>query len=64
MPYSTKQQQAILNCLNARREEPVSAAELRRGGRPVDLATVNYRRTLFSGLCEARAKKEREHGDK
>ena len=44
MPYSTKQQQAILTCLETRRDQPVSAAdlaaELRRSGRPVGLATV------------------------
>ncbi|MET0018212.1 transcriptional repressor [Oscillibacter sp.] len=140
MPYSTKQQQAILNCLQARPDEPMSAADLtadlRRSGHPVGLATVyrqmekleatgrvhkvnteegayfqycshpegdgkqdclllkceccgrilhldctqlqplyehllrehhftvDHRRTLFSGLCEECAKKEREHGDK
>lgn len=44
MPYMTKQQQAILTCLEQRRDEPLSAAdlaaELRRGGQPVGLATV------------------------
>lgn len=44
MPYSTKQQQAVLSCLAARGDQPVSAAdlaaELRRGGQPVGLATV------------------------
>lgn len=140
MPYSTKQQQAILSCLEARRDEPISAAdlaaELRACGQPVGLATVyrqmekleaagrvhrvntgegayfqycthpqgkerqdclllkcescgriahldceqlrplyrhllrehhfkvDCRRTLFTGLCEACAEKEREHGDK
>ncbi|WP_294857208.1 Fur family transcriptional regulator [uncultured Oscillibacter sp.] len=48
MAYSTKQQQAILNCLEARRSTPMSAAdlaaELRRLGEPVGLATV-YRQT-------------------
>lgn len=140
MPYSTKQRQAILSCLEARRDEPVSAAdlaaELRARGQPVGLATVyrqmekleeagrvhrvdtgegayfqycrhpedggkqeclllkceacgrishldcthlqplyrhllkehrfrvDCRRTVFTGLCEACAEKEREHGDK
>lgn len=44
MPYTTKQQQAILACLERRQEVPLSAAdlaaELRRAGQPVGLATV------------------------
>ena len=44
MPYSTKQQQAVLRCLEARRQEALSAAELaeelRREGCPVGLATI------------------------
>ena len=44
MPYTTKQQQALLACLEQRREQPLSvadlAAELRRSGRPVSLATI------------------------
>ena len=44
MPYATKQQQAILACLERRREEPLSAAELaaelRAAGQPVGLATI------------------------
>ncbi len=139
MAYSTKQQQAILNCLKQRRDMPMSAAdlaaELRQSGQPVGLATVyrqmekleaagqvhkvntevgayfqycshpegdkkqdclllkcescgrilhldctqlqplyehllqehhftvDHRRTLFSGLCEACAKKERKDGE-
>lgn len=138
MAYSTKQQQAILDCLESRQSEPLSAAELaaalRQTGTPVGLATVyrqleklaaagqihkvnteegayfqycgheagcrqsclllkcedcgrilhldctqlqplydhllqdhhftvDQRRTLFSGLCEACTEKEREHGE-
>ena len=44
MAYSTKQQQAVLHCLERRGEEPLTAAalaeELRAGGSPVGLATV------------------------
>lgn len=44
MPYSTKQQQAVLRCLEQRREELLTAADLaedlRREGCPVGLATV------------------------
>lgn len=44
MPYATKQQQAVLDCLQARSDEPLSAAEiaaaLRLAGQPVGLATV------------------------
>ena len=44
MPYSTKQQQAILSCLARRRQELISvgelAAELRQSGCPVGLATI------------------------
>lgn len=44
MPYTTKQHQAILNCLSRRAEEALTAAdlaeELRRAGSPVGLATI------------------------
>lgn len=44
MPYHTKQQQAVLRCLEARREESVTAAELsedlRKAGCPVGIATI------------------------
>lgn len=44
MPYHTKQQQAVLRCLEARREESVTAAELsedlRKAGSPVGIATI------------------------
>lgn len=44
MPYSTKQQQAVLRCLEARQSEALSAQELaealRREGFSVGLATV------------------------
>lgn len=44
MPYSTKQQQAVLNCLSVHGRECVSvgelAEELRRGGCPVGIATI------------------------
>jgi len=44
MPYSTKQQQAVLRCLESRSEDAMTAAELaeelRRSGSPVGLATV------------------------
>lgn len=44
MPYTTKQHQAILACLERRREQPLSAAdlaaELRQEGQPVSLATI------------------------
>ena len=44
MPYSTKQQQAVLRCLEARRGESLTAADLaedlRREGCPVGLATI------------------------
>ena len=44
MPYTTKQQQAVLRCLELRREESLSAADLaedlRQMGCPVGLATI------------------------
>ena len=44
MPYTTKQQQAILSALSRRRQELFSAGELaeelRAGGFPVGLATI------------------------
>ena len=44
MPYTTKQRQAILRCLEARAGETLTPAELaeelRRGGSSVGLATV------------------------
>ena len=44
MSYSTKQQQAVLQCLEQCSEEPISAAalaeQLRLSGNPVGLATV------------------------
>lgn len=44
MPYHTKQQQAVLECLEARQEESVTAAELaeelRKIGCPVGIATI------------------------
>ena len=44
MAYSTKQQQAVLHCLETRGEAPLTAAalaeELRQNGSPVGLATV------------------------
>lgn len=44
MAYQTKQQQAVLRCLEMRREESVTAADLaedlRRMGCPVGLATI------------------------
>lgn len=44
VPYSTRQRQAVLDCLSRRREEPVTAREvaelLRREGCAVGLATV------------------------
>lgn len=44
MPYTTKQQQAVLACLSRRRQTPVSALELaeelRRGGQAVGLSTI------------------------
>ena len=44
MPYSTKQHQAVLRCLEARGETACTAAELaedlRREGCPVGLATI------------------------
>lgn len=44
MSYTTKQQQAILTCLKRRQGQPLSAAdlaaELRRDGSPVGLATI------------------------
>ena len=44
MPYSTKQHQAVLRCLEARGEAACTAAELaedlRREGCPVGLATI------------------------
>lgn len=44
MPYSTKQQQAVLRCLQNRSAESVTAAalaeDLRRCGCPVGLATI------------------------
>lgn len=44
MPYTTRQQQAVLACLSARSQEPLSAGELaeelRRSGHPVGLATI------------------------
>ncbi len=44
MPYTTKQQQAVLHCLESRAGECLSAADLaeilRRNGCPVGLATI------------------------
>ncbi len=44
MPYNTKQQQAILACLAARKQELLTAGELnealRQSGNPVGLATI------------------------
>ena len=44
MAYSTKQQQAVLHCLETRGEAPLTAAalaeELRQNGSPAGLATV------------------------
>lgn len=44
MPYSTKQQQAVLRCLEKRQEEALTAGELaedlRQEGIPVGLATI------------------------
>jgi len=44
MSYSTKQQQAVLRCLEVRGETPLTAAalaeDLRQSGTPVGLATV------------------------
>ena len=44
MSYSTKEQQAVLQCLEQCSEEPISAAalaeQLRLSGNPVGLATV------------------------
>jgi len=44
MPYTTKQRQAVLSCLEARRDEMISVSELaedlRRGGNPVGVATI------------------------
>ncbi len=44
MPYHTKQQRAVLHCLETRPEETFSSAELARdlraSGSPVGLATV------------------------
>lgn len=44
MAYTTKQQQAILDCLKRQSKEPLSAtdlsAQLRTEGRPVGLATI------------------------
>lgn len=44
MPYSTKQHQAVLHCLEQRPEEAMTAADLadslRRAGSPVGLATI------------------------
>ena len=44
MPYNTKQQQAVLRCLEVRQTVSVTAAELaedlRRSGCPVGLATI------------------------
>jgi Fur family ferric uptake transcriptional regulator len=44
MSYSTKQQQAVLRCLEQRDSQPLTAAalaeDLRRDGSPVGLATV------------------------
>lgn len=44
MPYTTKQRQAVLRCLEQRPEEALTAAdlaeELRRTGSPVGLATI------------------------
>lgn len=54
MPYTTKQQQAILRCLEARPQQAMTAVELaeslRASGSPVGLATV-YRR--LDRLAEA-----------
>ena len=40
MPYSTKQQQAVLRCLESRESEALSAQELGREGFSVGLATI------------------------
>ena len=44
MPYTTKQQQAVLRCLELRKEESLTAADLaedlRQMGCPVGLATI------------------------
>ncbi len=44
MTYSTKQQQAVLHCLETRREDTLTAndlaEDLRRSGSPVGLATI------------------------
>lgn len=44
MAYTTKQRQAVLNCLAARQKELISVSELaedlRRSGNPVGLATI------------------------
>ena len=49
MTYSTKQQQAVLHCLETRREDTLTAndlaEDLRRSGSPVGLATI-YRQLL------------------
>ena len=44
MPYITKQQQAVLHCLEQRKDESLTAADLaedlRHSGNPVGLATI------------------------
>ena len=44
MPYTTKQQQAVLRCLELRKEESLTAADLaedlRQMGCPVGRATI------------------------
>ena len=56
MPYSTKQHQAVLRCLEARGETACTAAELaedlRREGCPVGLATI-YRQLEKLEITEA-----------
>ena len=53
MPYSTKQQQAVLRCLEARQSEALSAQELaealRREGFSVGLAGVVHKVNTESG---------------
>ena len=55
MPYSTKQQQAVLHCLEQRREELLTAADLaedlRRDGCPVGLATVYRQLEKLEHAC-------------
>ena len=65
MPYSTKQQQAVLRCLESRESEALSAQELaeelRREGFSVGLATI-YRQ--LERLEEAVDKMEAAAGEK